>query len=124
MPGVRAGPVSNDYSSLVIEDFLSIITGDDPDKASALVIAGMPFLHSLEPEDIEVMGQLAHMHLSSPGSLSDFLSYPPMSYGITDALAEAFELLNDTDSRLEMNLNLVNAHGSSMASPVTGQGNR
>ena len=101
LPGVRAGPASNDYSSLVIEDFLSIITGDDPDEASALAIAGMPFLHSLEPEDIEVMSQLAHMHLSSPGSLSDFLSYPPMSYGITDALAEAFELLNDTDPRLE-----------------------
>ena len=85
----------------VIQDFGYIATGDDRDGQSALQIAGMPFLESIEQTDSDVTRTLKRIHLKFPGGLPAFLSDPRLSQGITDASAGVVLLLGLEQENLE-----------------------
>ena len=69
----------------VVRDFGYIATGPERDSRSALQIAGMPFLESVESTDFAATRILSRHHLQHPGSLPQFLSDLRLSTGITDA---------------------------------------
>ena len=71
----------------VIRDFGYIATGEDRDGDSALRIANMPFLETMESIDRFVTRILSRTHLREPGSLPELLSDPRLRSGITDASA-------------------------------------
>ena len=71
--------------SYVVRDFGYIATGPNRDGRSALQIAEMPFLQSLESTDFAATRILSRHHLQNPGSLPQFLSDLRLNAGITDA---------------------------------------
>ena len=68
----------------VVRNFGYIATGPDRDGSSALQVAQMRFLESLEPDDYRVMQVLYQIHDQGPESLAQFLSDPRLIGGITD----------------------------------------
>lgn len=76
-----------DLVSYVVRDFGYIATGSARDSRSALQIARMPFLASLESSDYGATGALAGHHLRHPGDLPQYLSNLGLGSGVTDAAA-------------------------------------
>ncbi len=80
------GPLSWSDFAYVVRRFRHMIADRSGDESSALRIAKMPFLHSLEAKDIHMMEVLIDAHRTGPSGLSEFLSLPLVNAGITDAL--------------------------------------
>lgn len=64
------------------------------DATAALLVSGMPFLHTLEPADFAAMDSLSQLAFFDPAALRRILSHPTLRHGIDDDWAKIVALLH------------------------------